>query len=279
MAALLSGVPFRLLSLADFPGVTLPPEDGRTYAENAAIKARAVAAATGTLALADDSGLEVDALGGRPGVRSARYGGPGLGDADRVGLLLAELRGFRPSSAPLAFAVPSPSATRAGRWMWSRVSSRDEVLEAARGAGGFGYDPIFYHPPSLATFAELTAERKNAVSHRSQASIRARPLLIDRSERAGPRPFRAGGHPVAASGRPGPRGAREESKCGRRRILTSRRDRGVAQPGSAPALGAGSRRFKSSHPDQPSPVASHDVTPSLRRAIYALAWGLACSAG
>jgi XTP/dITP diphosphohydrolase len=183
MGALLSGVPFRLLSLADFPGVCLPPEDGQTYAENAAIKASAVAVATGALALADDSGLEVDALGGRPGVRSARYGGPGLRDADRVGLLLAELRGVPAAQRTARFRCAIALGDPGGRVDVVEGVVEGQVLEAARGAGGFGYDPIFFHPPSRATFAELSAERKNAVSHRSLALIRARRLLIQRSER------------------------------------------------------------------------------------------------
>jgi XTP/dITP diphosphohydrolase len=185
MAALLSGVPFRLLSLADVPGVTLPAEDGRTYAENAAAKARAVAAATGALALADDSGLEVDALGGRPGVHSARYGGPGLTDADRVRLLLAELGGVPPGRRTARFRCAIAVSDPAGRVDVVEGVAEGQVLDAARGASGFGYDPIFYHPPSRATFAELPPERKNAVSHRAQALIRARRLLLDRGEQRG----------------------------------------------------------------------------------------------
>jgi XTP/dITP diphosphohydrolase len=183
MVALLSGVPFRLRRLADYPAVTLPPEDGWTYTENAAIKARAVAAVTGTLAIADDSGLEVDALGGRPGVHSARYGGSGLGDLDRVALLLAELRGVPAVQRTARFRCAIAVAEPGGKVDVVEGVVEGQLLEAARGAGGFGYDPIFYHPPSRATFAELSGERKNAVSHRSQALIRARRLLIHRSRR------------------------------------------------------------------------------------------------
>jgi XTP/dITP diphosphohydrolase len=185
MAALLSGVPSRLVTLADFPGVTLPPEDGRTYAENAAVKARAVAALTGFLALADDSGLEVDVLEGRPGVQSARYGGPGLDDADRVRLLLAELRGVPPGRRTARFRCAIAVSDPAGRVDVVEGVVEGQVLDVARGAGGFGYDPIFYHPASQATFAELSPERKNAVSHRAQALIRARRLLLDRGEQRG----------------------------------------------------------------------------------------------
>ena len=91
MAALLSGLPFRIVNLSDFSGVALPPEGEVSYAENALGKARAVASATGELALADDSGIEVDALGGGPGVLSARYGGPGLTDPERCEVMLREM--------------------------------------------------------------------------------------------------------------------------------------------------------------------------------------------
>src|SRR3989442_3192043 len=91
MAALLAGIPFRIVNLSDFPGVSLPPEGETSYVENALGKARAVASATGELALADDSGIEVDALGGGPGVLSARYGGPGLTDPERCAGMLREM--------------------------------------------------------------------------------------------------------------------------------------------------------------------------------------------
>src|SRR5262249_60590540 len=91
MAALLAGIPFRIVNLSDFPGATLPPEGETSYAENALGKARAVASATGELALADDSGIEVDALGGGPGVLSARYGGPHLTDPGRCDVMLREM--------------------------------------------------------------------------------------------------------------------------------------------------------------------------------------------
>ncbi|HEX4996212.1 MAG TPA: non-canonical purine NTP pyrophosphatase, partial [Methylomirabilota bacterium] len=96
LAAGLAGIPYRLLALADFPGVTLPPEGGDSYTENALAKARAAAAATGALALADDSGIEVDALDGAPGVLSARYGGEGRSDAERCATMLEALKGVPP---------------------------------------------------------------------------------------------------------------------------------------------------------------------------------------
>lgn len=178
MAEILAGIPFRLRTLAEYPGVTLPPEDAETYAENAIAKARAAAATTGALALADDSGLEVDAIEGRPGVRSARYGGPGLGDADRIRLLLAELRSVPPDRRTARFrcaiAMCDPSD---GRVALVHGVVEGRLLDAPRGTGGFGYDPIFYHPLSDATFAELPPERKNAISHRGLALGRAREVL------------------------------------------------------------------------------------------------------
>lgn len=181
MSALLAGVPFRLRSLGEFPGVIMPPEDGETYADNAVAKARAVAAATRRLALADDSGLEVDALDGRPGVRSARYGGPGLADGDRVRLLLEAIRGVPPERRTARFRSAIAICDPAGGAQVVEGAVEGQLLDEPRGAGGFGYDPIFCHPPSRATFAELSPALKNAVSHRGQALVKARRLLLDRS--------------------------------------------------------------------------------------------------
>jgi len=105
MAALLEGVPFRIVNLTDLPGITLPLEGESSYADNALGKARAVAQATGDLALADDSGIEVDALGGRPGVFSARYGGEGLSDPERCLVMLKEMTGCRRRAGARAFAA------------------------------------------------------------------------------------------------------------------------------------------------------------------------------
>ena len=179
MAALLAGIPFRIVNLSDFPGVTLPPEGETSYAENALGKARAVASATGELALADDSGIEVDALGGGPGVLSARYGGPGLSDPERCEVMLREMA-----------SVPRERRTARFRCLIAVVCGRRSrettvegvvegvLLEAPRGTGGFGYDPLFFYPPLGRGFAELSAEEKNRVSHRAQACLRAREWLL-----------------------------------------------------------------------------------------------------
>ena len=176
MRAALAGIPFRMRALSELPGLGLPPEDGATYADNAIAKARAIAV-TGAMAVADDSGLEVDALDGQPGVRSARYGGPGLGDADRVTKLLEALRNVPPPRTARfrsVIAICSPS----GRVETMEGVVEGLLLDAPRGRGGFGYDPIFFHPASDGTFAELPIERKNAISHRGLALARARQRLL-----------------------------------------------------------------------------------------------------
>ena len=179
MAALLAGIPFRIVNLSDFPGVSLPPEGETSYAENALGKARAVASATGELALADDSGIEVDALGGAPGVLSARYGGPGLTDPERCEAMLREMasvpRERRTARFRCLIAVVCP---RRGRETTVEGVVEGVLLEAPRGTGGFGYDPLFFYPPLGRGFAELSAEEKNRVSHRAQACQRARDWLL-----------------------------------------------------------------------------------------------------
>jgi len=179
MTAFLEGVPFRILILADFPGVSLPPEGETSYVENALGKARAVAAATGELALADDSGIEVDALGGGPGVLSARYGGPGLTDPERCEAMLREMASVpyqkRTARFRCLIAIVCP---RRGRETTVEGVVEGVLLEAPRGAGGFGYDPLFFYPPLGRGFAELSAEEKNRVSHRAQACQRAREWLL-----------------------------------------------------------------------------------------------------
>jgi XTP/dITP diphosphohydrolase len=179
MAALLAGIPFRIVNLSDLSGVTLPPEGELSYAENALGKARAVASATRELALADDSGIEVDALGGGPGVLSARYGGPGLSDPERCEVMLREMASVpherRTARFRCLIAVVCPRRIRE-----TTVEGVVEgvLLEAPRGTGGFGYDPLFFYPPLGRGFAELSAEEKNRVSHRAQACLRAREWLL-----------------------------------------------------------------------------------------------------
>jgi XTP/dITP diphosphohydrolase len=177
LAALLGDVPFAVGALAEVPGARLPAETEPTYAGNALLKARAAARLVGALALADDSGLEVDALGGAPGVLSARFGGPGLDDAGRCALLLARLAAVPPGERTARFRCVIALADPRG---WERVveGTVEGVIAAApRGSGGFGYDPIFLYPPLGRTFAELAPEDKARVSHRAVAARAARRLL------------------------------------------------------------------------------------------------------
>ena len=178
MAALLEGIPFRIVSLADFPGVTLPPEGEFSYADNALAKARAVATATGLLALADDSGIEVDALAGRPGVLSARYGGEGLSDPERCQVMLKEMAGVPAERRGARFrCLLAAVCPRRGVQTTFEGMVEGVLLDAPSGAGGFGYDPLFFYPPLGKTFAELATEEKNRVSHRAQACRLARAWL------------------------------------------------------------------------------------------------------
>ena len=162
----------------DEAGVALEvPETGATFAENARIKARAFRDASGLPSLADDSGVAVDALGGRPGIRSARYGGEGLDDAGRVRLLLSEMAGVPEEEracrfhAVLAFAAPD------GREEMAEGVCEGRLALAPSGVNGFGYDPVFHLPEFGRTMAELDPEEKDAVSHRGQAARRILPLL------------------------------------------------------------------------------------------------------
>src|SRR5581483_11088276 len=156
LAGLLADLPFEVRALAEVPGATLPEETGATYRDNALLKARA-AAATGALALADDSGLEVDALGGAPGVRSARLGGPGLDDAGRCAHLLEALQGVPPEARTARFRCAVALVDPAGAERVVEGVVEGVILPAPRGSGGFGYDPLFLYPPLGRTFAELTA--------------------------------------------------------------------------------------------------------------------------
>lgn len=147
-----------------------PEETGETFAANARLKAEAYSRRTDLPTLADDSGLEVDALGGAPGVRSARWGGPGLDDAGRNRALLDALRDVADPAARTARFRCALALARAGRTLGvfeGAVEGRIAFEE--RGTRGFGYDPLFHHPPFAATFGEVDPDRKRAVSHRGRA--------------------------------------------------------------------------------------------------------------
>lgn len=166
--ALLGELAIELVDLSAFPGVALPSE-GDDYERNALGKALAAARATGRLALGDDSGLEVEALGGGPGPRSARYGGPGLDDAGRVAKLLEALAGVPVEKRAARFVCAAALATPEGESVVRRGACAGRILESARGAGGFGYDPVFQPDGWPVSMAELPAAEKNRISHRARA--------------------------------------------------------------------------------------------------------------
>lgn len=162
-------------------------EDGRSFRENAAIKARAWAAASGRLAIADDSGLEVDALGGKPGIFSARYGSPGLDDAGRCRLLLSNLAHVaEPSARSARFVCCAAAAAPDGRSCFGEGTCEGRIAAEASGAGGFGYDPVFYLPREGRTMAELSADEKNRISHRTRALAALRERLPEVIPELGP---------------------------------------------------------------------------------------------
>ena len=171
-----------LVSLDDLGCEGEPVEDGETFETNAAIKARFAVRATGLPVLADDSGLEVDALGGGPGVRTRRYAGEDATDADNNTKLLAALDGLPPERrgaryvCVLALALPGDEGPRGGQHVaFARGTCRGRIARAPRGTGGFGYDPIFepaIEPPGGRTLGLWTPAEKNAISHRARAARR-----------------------------------------------------------------------------------------------------------
>lgn len=176
---ILGNTPFQLL-LPSHLGLTLDVvEDGQTYAENAARKAQAYAGASGLLTLADDSGLEVAALGGQPGLRSARYAPwPNANDGDRRRYLLQNLQGHpQPWLAVFRCAVAISVPGRALQFFEGQVHGT--ILAEERGGGGFGYDPLFFIPEFGQTMAELPEAQKNRISHRARAIQAALPYLLE----------------------------------------------------------------------------------------------------
>jgi XTP/dITP diphosphohydrolase len=178
MRAALEGLPYRLLGAAEAGGLPEVAEDGETLLANAQKKARSAAKATGFLALADDSGLEVDALEGAPGVFSARYAGEGSNDGDNNRKLLAELDKLGARDRSATFRSVLVLAEPAGREDWVGGSIKGEISRQPRGSQGFGYDPVFYVADKRKTFAELSFSEKNECSHRGQALSRLRAMLL-----------------------------------------------------------------------------------------------------
>jgi XTP/dITP diphosphohydrolase len=183
--ALLAGAPFELLSTADL-GVTVQVEEtGDTFDENAILKALAYAEATGLLALADDSGLEIDALSGAPGVHSARWAGVDTSYEERFRLLEQRLAGIPDEQRLARYRCAIALAEPAPRGLYAVVSGTLEgrIARTPRGGEGFGYDPIFYLPERGKTVGELAAAEKNSISHRARAAAAALPLLAQLARR------------------------------------------------------------------------------------------------
>ena len=172
-----SDIPFRLLSLHDVQLDIDVEETGTTFAENAQLKALAYASASGMLALADDSGLEIDALGGIPGIYSARFAGVGTSYAERFRLLLGQLQGLPMSQRTARFRCAIAIAEPSGYCRTVEATLEGQIAQAPRGQYGFGYDPIFLGPEAGKTTAELMPEEKNRISHRGRAAQLAAALL------------------------------------------------------------------------------------------------------
>jgi XTP/dITP diphosphohydrolase len=174
--ALLASPALELVGL-DAVGPVELPEEGDDYAANAAAKALAAARASGLPALGDDSGLEVEALGGAPGPRSARFGGPGLDDAGRTRALLAALDGVPAERRGARFVCVAALATPDGVVVTARGECPGRIATEPRGSAGFGYDPIFETTPGGPTMAELPAAEKERISHRGRAFRALGPAL------------------------------------------------------------------------------------------------------
>ena len=169
-----------LRSLSDFPEVE---ETGATFAENAALKALAASRQTRGLVVADDSGLEVEALGGAPGIYSARYAGPDASDRDNIAKLLTELANTEAGAEPRARFVCALCLARDGELLAQYEGAVEgRITTSLRGSDGFGYDPVFVPGGYEQTFAELGADVKNCISHRARAISRLREYLLKTSE-------------------------------------------------------------------------------------------------
>ena len=178
--ALLGDLGIRIRTLADFPEAPEVEEDGLTCEANAIKKATEISRATGLTAVADDTGLEVDALGGRPGVYAARYAGEEATYEDNCNKLIRELSGVPRELRTARFITVAAIAVPGEPVQVARGVLEGCITESPVGAGGFGYDPVFYVPELHATLAEISADRKNRISHRAKAFLQAKELLCAR---------------------------------------------------------------------------------------------------
>jgi XTP/dITP diphosphohydrolase len=175
---ILAGLPIDLVSLDDFPGIVEPEETGTTFAENARLKATYYSGATGLTAVADDSGIEIDALDNMPGVHSARWRGPDY--PTKFAAIYDELRRRGRSGSPARFVAHIAVARGDAIQFEATGTIEGEIAAEPRGDRGFGYDPIFYYPPYGCTLGQVDGPRKAAVSHRGKAFDQLRKWLMGR---------------------------------------------------------------------------------------------------
>jgi XTP/dITP diphosphohydrolase len=181
---ILGGVPVELRTLDDFPAIAEPEETGTTFAENARLKARYYAARTGVPAVADDSGIEIDALGGAPGIHSARWHGTDYPTKFAAIYRDLALRGL--STSPARFVAHVALAHDSAILFEATGIVEGEIAPEPRGSRGFGYDPVFFYPPYGCTLAEVEGQRKAAVSHRGAAFRQLREWLLASNPRLTP---------------------------------------------------------------------------------------------
>jgi XTP/dITP diphosphohydrolase len=177
ISAILKEAPVRLISLADYPDAPELNEEGATYAENAVHKARTIARYTGKWALGDDTGLEVDALNGQPGLYSARFAGEGVTFADNRRKLLRLMESVPTEKRTATFRTVLALVGPSGETHVVEGVLRGRIADQERGSGGFGYDAVFDLPELGKTYAELTSEEKNRISHRARAVQKIREHL------------------------------------------------------------------------------------------------------
>lgn len=176
-AVLLAELDVQIQTLCDYPQIGEIIEDGDTFSANALIKAKTMAKATGLLAIADDSGLEVDVLDGAPGIYSARFAGEEKDDEKNIDKLLALLAQTPDEDRRAQFLCAIAIVTPEGEEYTVQGVCRGRILRERAGQGGFGYDPVFYVPEYAKTFAQLSMEEKNAISHRGKANQQALAVL------------------------------------------------------------------------------------------------------
>jgi len=175
---LLDGITFDLVTLGDWPEVAPPEETGRTFADNARLKALYYARHTGELTVAEDSGLEIDELGGAPGVESARFGGARSSYPEKFALIYDALRAKKVAGSTARFVCALAMARGGDVLFETRGTVEGTIAPEPKGSGGFGYDPIFFYPPFECTLAEATPEQKSTVSHRGEAFRKLRTYLM-----------------------------------------------------------------------------------------------------